>query len=381
MGPPTGEPVPSAGYIQDLALRPDGLWAQVEFTKRCAALIRAGEQRFCSAVFVFGGPDRKSGEAVRCFLHSLAMTDTPFIDGQSPISLSTRVLRRVRGGVFPMKVKRESLLEVLDKIEGDEIDVEQLHAAVEAAAATAAAVDGVKGEKPALEDKPEDEDDSKPTPPAEMSAPALADAPPPPAAAPALAAAPMSPEECYAKLESLAASAGLDIAGVLAKLEEMLAGGGAVGENPAALKDGAELAALRQTVKTLSASVSALTAKERKAEADAKAKADAEAKAAIDVEVEALVTSGRILRADVEAWRPLAHTDIARFRTLTATLTPAVPTGKQAAAHPPPEPTSPPIDETHPAIVELSTALDRMGVKDAERRKAALASRWKMVAG
>lgn len=89
---PTGEPTPAAGYVQKLELRRDGLWALVEFTERAAAMIRAGEYRFCSGVFAFERRDRQSGEVISCMLDSIALTNRPFIDGQSPIALSQRAL-------------------------------------------------------------------------------------------------------------------------------------------------------------------------------------------------------------------------------------------------------------------------------------------------
>lgn len=89
---PTGEPTPAAGYVQRLELRADGLWALVEFTERAAAMIKAGEYRFCSGVFAFERRDRQTGKIVSCMLDSIALTNRPFIDGQSPIALSQRAL-------------------------------------------------------------------------------------------------------------------------------------------------------------------------------------------------------------------------------------------------------------------------------------------------
>jgi len=89
---PTGEPTPAAGYVQKLERRADGLWALVEFTERAAAMIRAGEYRFCSGVFAFERRDRQTGDVIPCMLDSIALTNRPFIDGQEPIALSQRAL-------------------------------------------------------------------------------------------------------------------------------------------------------------------------------------------------------------------------------------------------------------------------------------------------
>lgn len=84
--PPTG--APAAGWVQALEIRGDHLWAQVEWTERAAAMIRAGEYRYCSPVFTFAEPDRKTGLASVCAIDSVALTNRPFIDGQKPIALS-----------------------------------------------------------------------------------------------------------------------------------------------------------------------------------------------------------------------------------------------------------------------------------------------------
>ena len=74
-----------------LPLRIDesGLWAHVKFTPRAAELVRAGEYRFCSAVWMFDTIDRVTGEEVLAELHSVALTNTPFIDGLQPIVLGS----------------------------------------------------------------------------------------------------------------------------------------------------------------------------------------------------------------------------------------------------------------------------------------------------
>ena len=90
------EGAPAAGWIRDLETRAgtDGLelWAMVDWTERAAERIRASEYRFLSPVWLFDAPDRESGEALLAELHSLALTNTPFLDGMAPVELS-----RLRG--------------------------------------------------------------------------------------------------------------------------------------------------------------------------------------------------------------------------------------------------------------------------------------------
>lgn len=83
----TGEPEP-AGYVHDFAIREDGLWALVELFPETANQIRAGKFRFCSVVVRFDSVDRKSGEPVGAEVFEIGLTNSPFIDGLTPIKLS-----------------------------------------------------------------------------------------------------------------------------------------------------------------------------------------------------------------------------------------------------------------------------------------------------
>ena len=82
----------AAGWIQKLRKRkgPNGpeLWATVEWTAKAAEMIRAGEYRFTSPVIDFESIDRKTDEEVGPEMLNLALTNNPFLDGQSPIQLT-----------------------------------------------------------------------------------------------------------------------------------------------------------------------------------------------------------------------------------------------------------------------------------------------------
>lgn len=83
----TPEPEP-AGYVHDFAIRDDGLWALVELFPETAEQIRAGKFRFCSVVVRFDSVDRKSGEPCGAEVFEIGLTNSPFIDGLTPIKLS-----------------------------------------------------------------------------------------------------------------------------------------------------------------------------------------------------------------------------------------------------------------------------------------------------
>jgi len=89
----SGKPVPAAGWIREMEVRAgdDGaeLWGRVEWTDTAAQHIRAGEYRYCSVVVDFAPIDRASGEpAGLAEMYELGLTNSPFLPGMTPITLS-----------------------------------------------------------------------------------------------------------------------------------------------------------------------------------------------------------------------------------------------------------------------------------------------------
>lgn len=322
----------AAGWVQRLELRDDGLWALVEWTEEGAGDIRSGAYRYCSGVFEFGKPDRRTGKPIPCCLTSIGLTNTPFIDGQRPIALSQR--RVALSGGTKMEIPRDALEEALKKLEGDKFTAEQLRSLIAAVEAMQAAQDPEGAEVEVEVEEPVDMSALKSDEPAdaknENGAKPLADAPVPPAEVPMAEgdAMPADPAAVLAELESIAAAMGKDVAGVLAYLREMAssAAGESAAANPAALS--AEVAALKATVQSYGKQLSVYRKRD---EAEAKAKREAEQRA-LSAEVDEMVTTGVIVKADADAWRGLALADKARFRALKSTLKPAVPTGREASA-------------------------------------------------
>lgn len=74
------EKAPAAGWIKELYLENDALMAKAEFNKEAKNYIDNKQYRYLSPVFEFNTKDNKSGELVRAKLHSVALTNTPFID-------------------------------------------------------------------------------------------------------------------------------------------------------------------------------------------------------------------------------------------------------------------------------------------------------------
>ena len=76
------------GWIHELEIRNDGLWAsKVEWLDETAKDIKAGKWRFCSPVIDWKAKDRKTNEKIGVELINCALTNNPFLDGQRPIEL------------------------------------------------------------------------------------------------------------------------------------------------------------------------------------------------------------------------------------------------------------------------------------------------------
>jgi phage I-like protein len=373
---PTGEPTPAAGYVQRLEQRADGLWALVEFTERAAAMIRAGEYRFCSGVFAFERRDRQTGDVIPCMLDSIALTNRPFIDGQEPIALSQNAraatVVALNGGRQMNMISREAVMAALESLDGKEFAEEQLHALVTGVAALEAAKSG----KTAEHEGEEMEADLKCGPGYEASEAALAA--PAPSAPMAEAVPPMIGEPAPAIdqgaqdaaemiMGKLTSATGMDASAIMAALDQNL--DAVLAALMGAAAPSAADTASSLSVRLLSQQLGAV--KERLAGYEKAERAAADR--ALDLEVDALVQDGRILPASREQWRTLARTARDQFRALSATLPRVVPMGREATATATASSNATALgdtilDMTDPRVVALTAAMDRAGVQDSKIR-------------
>ncbi len=72
---------PAAGWIQQQELRANGteLWGRVMWTAEAAREVAARAFRYVSPVLRWNAPDRLTGEPVPMLIHSVALTNTPFM--------------------------------------------------------------------------------------------------------------------------------------------------------------------------------------------------------------------------------------------------------------------------------------------------------------
>jgi len=71
---------PAAGWIQDIILKYDGIYATVDWTEKGAEYLKNREYKYCSPVIMARKSDRRALK-----LHSVALTNKPAIDAMTPI--------------------------------------------------------------------------------------------------------------------------------------------------------------------------------------------------------------------------------------------------------------------------------------------------------
>lgn len=115
-----GNAIPAAGWIHELQVREDGLWAFVEFTAKAANHVREGEYRYCSIVMDFTSTDRATGEETGARLFEVGLVNRPFIDGMAPIQLSRTAQEiaasRRKQGQVSMSQAGEKLAQIRDAL-------------------------------------------------------------------------------------------------------------------------------------------------------------------------------------------------------------------------------------------------------------------------
>lgn len=77
---------PAGGWIKELILKHDGIFAKVEWTARAKQYLKNREYRYLSPVVMVRNRDKKASQ-----LHSVALTNTPAINGMTPIINSLKL--------------------------------------------------------------------------------------------------------------------------------------------------------------------------------------------------------------------------------------------------------------------------------------------------
>lgn len=352
-----GKPIPAAGWIHDLSIKSDGLYALVEWVKDAADMIRSGAYKFCSMVFSTDSESRETGAPVGPELFELGLTNTPFIDGLKPLMLSRNGAARR----LAMVLDKQAIKDAIDALPKD-AGAEQVHKAIEGVLLIAEAQEKPVEEAPVVE-APEAE-------PAEMSCLPKKASIDPVAAAAEVAPGIGDKEQASSQLvlDKLMSLTGLDEAGALAFLTdnaaaiEKLAGKQADSGMPA---DQAALSAVRE--ETLTAKVTELS---RQLDAYRAREAEETAKA-LEAKIDKAIELGHILPHHREVFVKLGRSSATDLDEELVKLSrgPAVPTGRIALASNS-ENAVDPADDVERAIVERNrTNPELMKLAIAEYRK------------
>lgn len=342
------------GWIHELAVRGNELWAFVEFTGPGAELVRQGAYRFCSMVVDFESVDRETGEEAGPKLHELGLTNTPFLDGMEPIRLS-----RVSGAAPPIATARRSsvmamtdaeLIKRASKELGDKITIESLVRLVTFEKEKQAILDGTTAE---------------PAPAPEVAAAAepvaAADVPAAPAALaddvldPA-AAAGATDDVSAMVIDKLATMLGVDSVAAAAFIDEHIDEIAALG-TAASVEDDATLSEANKAINELSTRVKASDA--------AVAKLTAENKSlSIQSRIDKAVVAGSVLEEQRDYLVELGQVSDSLFmKQLTAhAKNPTVPKANMAGK--PPTKTGdddvPEVDKESSAYIQMSAGLGEL---------------------
>lgn len=82
---------PAAGWIKELSLKQDGIYATVEWTNKAKEYLSNKEYRYLSPVVMVRKGDNKA-----VLLHSVALTNTPAIDGMKAIINSMKDIKDIK---------------------------------------------------------------------------------------------------------------------------------------------------------------------------------------------------------------------------------------------------------------------------------------------
>ncbi len=77
---------PAGGWIKEIILKKDGIFAKVEWTPKARGYLKNKEYKYLSPVVMVRKKDKKVSQ-----LHSVALTNTPAINGMTPIANSLKI--------------------------------------------------------------------------------------------------------------------------------------------------------------------------------------------------------------------------------------------------------------------------------------------------
>lgn len=90
----SGAESPAAGWIKSLDVRENALFANIVWNQRAKDFIKNGEYKYLSPTFKMHYKDPRSGADCGTFLHSVALTNTPFLDSLGEVKANSNPLEK-----------------------------------------------------------------------------------------------------------------------------------------------------------------------------------------------------------------------------------------------------------------------------------------------
>lgn len=119
----TGETAPASGWIKSLSIEDDKLYAHVEWNKEAKKMIQAKEYKYVSPVLLPNNIDTVSGQSMGWTLHSLSLTNTPFLQelGELIVNKAQESIS-LKNEVISLKEQVKSLTGQLDQVNLDKAE-------------------------------------------------------------------------------------------------------------------------------------------------------------------------------------------------------------------------------------------------------------------
>lgn len=112
----TDGPAPASGWIKSLSIEDDKLYAFIDWNEQAKEHIQNREYRYVSPVFSPNTIDRVTGKNRGWSLHSLALTNRPFLEELGEVFLNSKDdLIDLKQQIEDLKIKNQSLEEELKK--------------------------------------------------------------------------------------------------------------------------------------------------------------------------------------------------------------------------------------------------------------------------
>lgn len=101
------EQAPATGWIKELYIKDDELWAKVSWLKEALELIQSEKYKYVSPVFNQHTVEQVSGEDIGWSLHSVALTNRPFLEELGEVIANNKQIQNKGDGNMNAEEKKK----------------------------------------------------------------------------------------------------------------------------------------------------------------------------------------------------------------------------------------------------------------------------------